>query len=141
MVIISPILERDEVGGDNVWNAAVVISNSGKIMGKSRKNHIPRENDFNESTYYYEGNTGHRVFETQFGRLAINICFGRHQPQNWMMYALNGAEIIFNPSAELCGNLSDKNWFVEGRAEAVANSVYTVTVSFKLICKNFSYNF
>ncbi len=56
------------------------------------------------------------------------ICFGRHQPQNWMMYALNGAEIIFNPSAELCGNLSDKNWFIEGRAEAVANSVYTVTV-------------
>lgn len=49
-----------------------------------------------------------------------------------MMYALNGAEVIFNPSAELCGNLSDKNWFIEGRAEAVANSVYTVTVNFKI---------
>ena len=46
-----------------------------------------------------EGNTGHRVFETQFGKIAINICYGRHHPQNWMMYGVNGAEIVFNPSA------------------------------------------
>lgn len=52
---------------------------------------------------------------------------------SYFRYALNGAEIIFNPSAELCGNLSDKNWFVEGRAEAVANSVFTVTVGLQLI--------
>lgn len=46
-----------------------------------------------------EGNTGHTVFQTQFGRIAVNICYGRHHPLNWFMYSLNGAEIIFNPSA------------------------------------------
>ena len=48
MVIVSPILERDEVHSSTLWNTAVVISNSGKVMGKSRKNHIPRVGDFNE---------------------------------------------------------------------------------------------
>lgn len=37
--------------------------------------------------------------QTKYGRIAINICYGRHHPQNWMMYGLNGAEIVFNPSA------------------------------------------
>ena len=46
-----------------------------------------------------EGNTGHRVFQTQYGRIAINICYGRHHPLNWLAYGLNGAEIVFNPSA------------------------------------------
>lgn len=46
-----------------------------------------------------EGDTGHTVFQTQFGKIAVNICYGRHHPLNWFMYSLNGAEIIFNPSA------------------------------------------
>uniref|UniRef100_A0A915ER21 CN hydrolase domain-containing protein n=1 Tax=Ditylenchus dipsaci TaxID=166011 RepID=A0A915ER21_9BILA len=83
-------------------------------MGKTRKNHIPRVGDFNESTYYMESNLGHPVFETAFGRIAVNICYGRHHPQNWMMYALNGAEIIFNPSATING---------------LTNHVYTVGIN------------
>jgi beta-ureidopropionase len=135
MVIVSPILERDENQGDIVWNTAVVISNTGKIIGKHRKNHIPRVGDFNESTYYFEGNTGHPVFETQFGKIAVNICYGRHHPQNWMMFGLNGAEIVFNPSAEIGGSLSDRMWFIEGRNAAVANSYFTMTVTELLFLK------
>jgi predicted amidohydrolase len=41
--------------------------------------------DFNESTYYLEGNTGHPVFETAYGKIAINICYGRHHPMNWQV--------------------------------------------------------
>lgn len=48
MVIVSPILERDVNHGSILWNTAVVISNTGKVVGKSRKNHIPRVGDFNE---------------------------------------------------------------------------------------------
>ena len=48
MVIISPILERDNIHRGTLWNTAVVVSNTGKVMGKSRKNHIPRVGDFNE---------------------------------------------------------------------------------------------
>ncbi|KAL3857684.1 hypothetical protein ACJMK2_012326 [Sinanodonta woodiana] len=128
MVIVSPILERDENHGDIMSNAAVVISNTGKVMGKSRKNHIPRVGDFNESTYYMEGNTGHRVFQTQFGKIAINICYGRHHPQNWMMYGINGAEIVFNPSATV-GALSEPLWPIEARNAAIANSYFTCPIN------------
>lgn len=128
MVIISPILERDDERGEILWNTAVVIDHTGRVMGKSRKNHIPRVGDFNESTYYYEGNTGHRVFDTIYGRLAINICFGRHHPQNWMMYGVNGAEVVFNPSATV-GGLSEPMWGIEARNAAIANSYYTAAIN------------
>lgn len=128
MVIISPILERDEDHGDVLHNTAVVISNTGAVLGKTRKNHIPRVGDFNESSYYMEGDTGHRVFETSFGRIAVNICYGRHHPQNWMMYGINGAEIVFNPSATV-GALSEPLWPIEARNAAIANSYFTCSVN------------
>ena len=53
MVIVSPILERDEAHGGTIANTAVVVSNSGVVMGKSRKNHIPRVGDFNEVSHTY----------------------------------------------------------------------------------------
>ncbi|XP_055387491.1 beta-ureidopropionase-like [Condylostylus longicornis] len=128
MVIISSILERDTDHGDTIWNTAVVISNRGNVLGKHRKNHIPRVGDFNESTYYFEGNTGHPVFDTEFGKIAINICYGRHHPQNWMMFGLNGAEIVFNPSATV-GALSEPLWGIEARNAAIANSYFTVAIN------------
>ncbi|KAK6738530.1 hypothetical protein RB195_020561 [Necator americanus] len=129
VVIVSSILERDESKDDVLWNAAVVISNSGKVIGKSRKNHIPRIGDFSESTYYMESTLGHPVFDTAFGKIAINVCYGRHHPQNWMMYALNGAEIIFNPCAEVVENLSEPMWAIEARSAAIANHCFTVPIN------------
>jgi len=126
IVLISSILERDV--DERIWNTAVVISHTGHVIGKTRKNHIPRVGDFNESTYYMESQLGHPVFETAFGNIAINICYGRHHPQNWMMYAINGAEIIFNPSATVDG-LSEPLWSIEARNAAVANSVFTVAIN------------
>uniref|UniRef100_A0A667WWJ5 Beta-ureidopropionase n=1 Tax=Myripristis murdjan TaxID=586833 RepID=A0A667WWJ5_9TELE len=127
MVVVSPILERDEQHS-TLWNTAVVISNSGNMLGKTRKNHIPRIGDFNESTYYMEGNTGHTVFQTQFGRIAVNICYGRHHPLNWFMYSMNGAEIIFNPSATV-GALSEPMWAIEARNAAIANHCFTCAIN------------
>lgn len=123
MVIVSPILERDEVHADTIWNTAVIIGNNGNVIGKSRKNHIPRVGDFNESTYYMESNLGHPVFETAFGKIGVNICYGRHHPLNWMAYGLNGAEIVFNPSATV-GALSEPMWAIEARNAAIANSYF-----------------
>uniref|UniRef100_A0A4W5QZ13 Beta-ureidopropionase n=1 Tax=Hucho hucho TaxID=62062 RepID=A0A4W5QZ13_9TELE len=127
MVVISPILEREEVH-NVLWNTAVVVSNSGSVLGKTRKNHIPRVGDFNESTYYMEGDTGHRVFQTQFGKIAVNICYGRHHPLNWFMYSMNGAEIIFNPSATV-GGLSEPMWSIEARNAAIANHCFTCGIN------------
>lgn len=128
MVIICPILERDEMHGNTIWNTAVVISHAGNIIGKHRKNHIPRVGDFNESTYYMEGNTGHPVFETIYGKIGVNICYGRHHPLNWMAFGLNGAEIVFNPSATV-GDLSEPMWAIEARNAAIANSYYVAAIN------------
>jgi beta-ureidopropionase len=46
-----------------------------------------------------ESTLGHPVFDTKYGKIAINICYGRHHPLNWLMYGINGAEIVFNPNA------------------------------------------
>jgi len=127
IVIVNPILERDEVSG-NLWNTAVIINNDGRVLGKTRKNHIPRVNDFNESTYYLEGNMGHPVFETAFGRLGVVICYGRHHPLEWMANGWNTAEIVFNPSATV-GALSEPLWAVEARCAAIANGYFTVAIN------------
>lgn len=128
MVIVSPILERDETHGGTIHNTAVIIGNRGNIIGKHRKNHIPRVGDFNESTYYMEGDTGHPVFATQFGKIAVNICYGRHHPLNWLMFGLNGAEIVFNPSATV-GALSEPLWPIEARCASIANNYFTAGIN------------
>ncbi|XP_021283470.1 beta-ureidopropionase [Herrania umbratica] len=128
MVIINPILERDVNHGETLWNTAIIIGNHGNIIGKHRKNHIPRVGDFNESTYYMEGNTGHPVFETTYGKIAVNICYGRHHPLNWLAFGLNGAEIVFNPSATV-GELSEPMWPIEARNAAIANSYFVGSIN------------
>jgi beta-ureidopropionase len=128
MVIVSPILERDLTNGETIHNTAVVIGNDGNIIGSHRKNHIPRVGDFNESTYYMEGDTGHPVFQTEFGRVAINICYGRHHPLNWLMFGVNGAEIVFNPSATV-GALSEPLWPIEARCAAIANHYFVAGIN------------
>ena len=106
----------------------MVIGNRGNIIGSHRKNHIPRVGDFNESTYYMEGENGHPVFETEFGKVAINICYGRHHPLNWLMFGINGAEIVFNPSATV-GALSEPLWPIEARCAAIANNYFTASIN------------
>jgi len=128
MVIVSSILERDTPHADTIWNTAVIIGNNGNFIGKTRKNHIPRVGDFNESTYYAEGNTGHRVFETAFGKIGVNICYGRHHNLNWMAYGLNGAEIVFNPSATV-GTLSEPMWSIEARNAALTNNYFVGSIN------------
>ncbi|KIZ00604.1 hypothetical protein MNEG_7362 [Monoraphidium neglectum] len=75
-----------------------------------------------------EGDTGHPVFETAYGRIAVNICYGRHHPLNWMGFGLNGAEIVFNPSATV-GELSEPMWPIEARNAAIANSYFVAAIN------------
>ena len=78
-----------------------------------------------------EGENGHPVFETEFGKVAINICYGRHHPLNWLMFGINGAEIVFNPSATV-GALSEPLYQIEARCAAIANN-YLQPVSIVLV--------
>ena len=68
------------------------------------------------------------MFDTAFGKIGINICYGRHHPLNWLMFGINGAEIVFNPSATV-GALSEPMWAIEARNAAIANSYYVGAIN------------
>lgn len=125
MVIISPILEDD----DGIWwNTAVVIDENGAFLGKHRKNHLPSVGSFSETAFYAPGNTGHPVFETKFAKVAVNICYGRHHALNWLMFAQNGAEVVFNPAATVA-EFGESFWGIEARNAAIANSYFTCSIN------------
>lgn len=125
MVIVSSILEDDN---GTWWNTAVVIDHQGEVIGKHRKNHLPSVGSFSETTYYSAGDTGHPVFNTKFGRIAVNICYGRHHALNWLMFGLNGAEIVFNPAATI-SQFGESFWAIEARNAAIANGYFTCSIN------------
>jgi N-carbamoylputrescine amidase len=122
LVLIVPIYEVEGTG--IFYNAAAVIDADGKCLGKYRKSHIPHlEPGFWEKYYFRPGNLGYPVFETAVGKVGIYICYDRHYPEPARCLGLNGAEIVFNPSATVAG-LSEYLWKLEQPAHAVANQYF-----------------
>jgi beta-ureidopropionase len=127
MVIIVPIYEEDITGV--YYNTAAVIDADGKYLGKYRKNHIPHTKPgFWEKYYFKPGNLGYPTFETAFARVGVYICYDRHFPEGARALGLNGAEIVFNPSATVAG-LSEYLWELEQPAHAVANGYFVGAIN------------
>lgn len=121
MVIVAPIYEEEMTGV--YYNTAAVVDADGKYLGKYRKNHIPQVGGFWEKFYFKPGNLGYPVFETKYARIGVYICYDRHFPEGARLLGLNGAEIVFNPSATVAG-LSQYIWKIEQPAHAVANGYF-----------------
>lgn len=121
MVIILPVYEEEQPGV--LYNTAAVIDADGTYLGKYRKHHIPQLPQFWEKFYFRPGNTDYPVFDTAVGKVGVYICYDRHFPEGWRALGLNGAEIVFNPSATKPG-LSNRLWELEQPAAAVANQYY-----------------
>jgi beta-ureidopropionase len=122
MVIIVPIYEEEITG--IYYNTAAVIDADGKYLGKYRKNHIPHvAPGFWEKFYFKPGNLGYPAFDTAYARIGVYICYDRHFPEGARILGLNGAEIVFNPSATVAG-LSEYLWKLEQPAHAVANGYF-----------------
>jgi N-carbamoylputrescine amidase len=122
MVIVAPIYEEEQPGV--YYNTAAVIDADGKFLGKYRKTHIPHcKPGFWEKFYFRPGNLGYPVFETAFAKVGVYICYDRHFPEGARALGLNGAEIVFNPSATVAG-LSEYLWKLEQPAHAVANGYF-----------------
>jgi beta-ureidopropionase len=122
MVIVVPIYEEDLPGV--YYNTASVIDADGSYLGKYRKNHIPHTKPgFWEKFYFKPGNLGYPVFETQYAKVGVYICYDRHFPEGARALGLNGAEIVFNPSATVAGK-SEYLWKLEQPAHAVANGYF-----------------
>ena len=94
-----------------------------RISGKYRKNHIPHTSGFWEKYFFKPGNLGYPVFKTRFATIGVYICYDRHFPEGARLLGLNGAEIVFNPSATVAG-LSQYLWKLEQPAHAVANGYF-----------------
>jgi N-carbamoylputrescine amidase len=121
MVIIVPLFEKEQAG--ILYNTAAVIDADGKYLGKYRKNHIPHTSGFWEKFFFKPGNLGYPVFETIFASVGVYICYDRHFPDGARILGLNGAEIVYNPSATVAG-LSQYLWKLEQPAHAVANGYF-----------------
>ncbi len=124
VVIVLPLYENAR--GD-FYNTAVVIDADGEYLGKYRKVHIPQADGFYEKYYFKPGNTGYPVFDTRFGRIGVYICYDRRFPEGARALGINGAEIVFIPSAT--SGTSIRTWHVEQRAHAIANRYFVGTIN------------
>jgi N-carbamoylputrescine amidase len=126
MVIVVPIYEEHMTGV--YYNTAAVIDADGRYLGKYRKAHIPQVAGFWEKFYFRPGNLGYPVFATAYGKVGVYICYDRHFPDGARCLGLNGAEIVFNPSATVAG-LSQHLWEIEQPAHAVANGYFVAAIN------------
>lgn len=122
MVVIVPVYEREMTGV--YYNTAAIYDADGTYLGKYRKQHIPQVNPgFFEKFFFKPGTGGYPVFQTRYANVGIYICYDRHFPEGARCLGLNGAEIVFNPSATTAG-LSQYIWKIEQPAHAVANGYF-----------------
>ena len=127
MAIVVPVYEVEMTGV--YYNTASVIDADGAYLGKYRKHHIPHcAPGFWEKFYFRPGNLGYPVFETKFAKVGVYICYDRHFPEGARALGLNGAEIVFNPSATVAG-LSEYLWKLEQPAHAVANGYFVGAIN------------
>ncbi len=127
MVIVVPMYEEEITGV--YYNTAAVIDADGSYLGKYRKHHIPQvDPGFWEKFYFKPGNLGYPVFKTRYATIGVYICYDRHFPEGARVLGLNGAEIVFNPSATVSG-LSEYLWELEQPAHAVANGYFVGAIN------------
>jgi beta-ureidopropionase len=126
MAMVISLYEEDIRGV--YYNTAAVIDADGRYLGKYRKQHIPQTAGFWEKYFFKPGDGGYPVFQTQFAKVGVYICYDRHFPEGARALGLNGAEIVYNPSATVAG-LSQYLWKLEQPAHAVANGYYVGAIN------------
>lgn len=96
--VVLPIsfYERDL---NRLYNSIACIDADGTILGVYRKTHIPDDHFYQEKFYFSPGDSGFRVFNTKYGVIGIGICWDQWFPETARCLALQGAEILFYPTA------------------------------------------
>jgi len=126
MAMVIPLYEREQAGV--YYNTAAIVDADGTYLGKYRKTHIPQTSGFWEKYFFRPGNLGYPVFKTKYATIGAYICYDRHFPEGARALGLNGAEIVYNPSATVAG-LSQYLWKLEQPAHAVANGYYVGAIN------------
>jgi N-carbamoylputrescine amidase len=130
VVIIASLFEKRTSG--LYHNTAAVIDADGSLLGIYRKMHIPDDPLFYEKFYFAPGDLGFRAWQTRYGKIGVLICWDQWYPEAARLTALQGAEILFYPTAigwhprekaEL-GERQHSAWETIQRAHAIANGCY-----------------
>jgi N-carbamoylputrescine amidase len=135
VVIVASLFEKRAEG--LYHNTAAIIDADGQYLGKYRKMHIPDDPQFYEKFYFAPGDLGFRVWNTQFGRLGVLICWDQWYPEAARLTALHGAEILIYPTAigwlpaekDEFGERQRSAWETMQRSHAVANGCFVCAVN------------
>jgi N-carbamoylputrescine amidase len=135
VVIIAPVFERRAAG--LYHNSAAIIDSTGAIAGLYRKMHIPDDPAYYEKFYFTPGDLGFLAFDTAVGRIGTLICWDQWYPEGARLTALQGANILFYPTAigwhpaekEQYGAGQRDSWRTIQRSHAIANGVYVAAVN------------
>lgn len=135
VVIVASLFEKRAAG--LYHNTAAIIDADGALLGVYRKMHIPDDPLYYEKFYFTPGDTGFRAWDTKFGRVGVLICWDQWYPEAARLTAMQGAEIIFYPTAigwlpeekPLLGEQQHCAWETVQRGHAVANGCYVCAVN------------
>ena len=130
IVIIVPFFEKRMAG--IYHNSAYIIDTDGSEAGLYRKMHIPDDPHFYEKFYFTPGDLGFKAFPTNKGKIGTLICWDQWFPEAARLTALQGAEVLFYPTAigwhplekEQYGENQHGAWMNVMKGHAVANGVY-----------------
>ncbi|MDX1762811.1 MAG: carbon-nitrogen hydrolase [bacterium] len=134
IVLIVPLCEKGSDG--RFYNAAAVIDADGRLLESYRKVHIPQDPFFYEQDYFVPGNRGYRTYRTGYADFAVLICYDQWFPEAARHCALEGADLLFYPTA--IGWIKDHRaeegdwhnaWETIQRAHAIANGIHVAAVN------------
>ena len=135
VVVIASLFERRSAG--LYHNTAVIIDADGKLLGIYRKMHIPDDPGYYEKFYFTPGDTGFRAWQTRYGKIGVLICWDQWYPEGARLTALQGAEILFYPTAigwhpkekKAYGADQHGAWQISHQGHAVANGCYVAAIN------------
>ncbi len=135
VVIIASLFEKRAEG--LYHNTAVVIDADGKLLGKYRKMHIPDDPLYYEKFYFTPGDLGFKAWKTRYGKIGVLVCWDQWYPEGARLTALQGAEILFYPTAigwhpkekAEYGKAQHSAWETIQRSHAVANGCFVAAVN------------
>jgi predicted amidohydrolase len=114
-IYASPNVYLEENG--KRYDASLMIDDAGQVLGISKMVHIAQAQFFYEQDYYTPSSEGFRVYDTPWGKVGIVICFDRHLPDGVRSCALQGAELVLIPTANIQGEpLELFQWEVQVQA-------------------------
>jgi N-carbamoylputrescine amidase len=134
VALVVPIFEKRAPG---LYHNSAVFLDQGEQVGLYRKMHIPDDPAFYEKFYFAPGDLGFRAFDTRAGRIGALICWDQWYPEGARLTALQGASVIFYPTAigwhpqekAQHGAAQRDAWKTVQRSHAIANGVYVAAVN------------